>query len=136
MGDSIIERLKNAAQQTLLSPPVPTMDDLVTVQEEMLITMPAEYREFLFTAADLVIGTLEPCTISDPGLHTYLPEVAASAWDQGVPREYIPFCANEDGYFVISQGGEVSFWDRYEGEVSGEEWGSIWQWADSVWLDQ
>jgi hypothetical protein len=135
MSESILERLKSNAQPTLLAPPEASIDDLVAVQEELLITMPADFREFLLTAADLVIGRLEPCTISDPGLHTYLPEVAALAWDRGVPREFIPFCAASEGYYVVAQGGEVTFWNLEEMEFEDGDWANVWSWADSVWLE-
>ena len=34
----------------------------------------------------VVYGSLEPVTVTDPQSHTYLPEVAANAWDAGVDR--------------------------------------------------
>lgn len=53
------------------------------IQEQILIHLPHGLREFLLTVSDVVYGHLEPVTASDPNSHTYLPEVTATAWDQG-----------------------------------------------------
>ncbi|MFE1817352.1 SMI1/KNR4 family protein, partial [Metapseudomonas otitidis] len=68
---------------------LPDEDLLVEIEEELLINMPFGLREFLLTVSDVVYGSLEPVTVTDPQSHTYLPDVAANAWDAGVPRDLV-----------------------------------------------
>ena len=50
--------------------PLPEMDDLVEVQEQILISLPDEYKEFLLEVSDVVYGKIEPATVTDSSSHT------------------------------------------------------------------
>ena len=67
--------------------------------------------------------------------HNFLPELAAQAWDQGMPRSLIPVCQAAEGLYAIAQDGQIVFWVPGEGVNEDEEWSSIWQWAREVWLE-
>ena len=97
---------------------------------ELATAMEHELQLFV---SDVVLGSLEPATVTDPRSHTYLPDLAALAWDQGLPRHYIPICAADNGYYCIADEGQVYFWDT--SGPSEDEWGSIWHWAREVWLN-
>lgn len=58
------------------------------IEEQLLINLPFELREFLLKVSDVVYGRLEPVTVTDPQSHTYLPEVTAVAWDLGLPATW------------------------------------------------
>ena len=84
----------------------------------------------------LVYGHLEPVTASDPQSHTYLPEVAANAWDAGLPRYLVPLCQDGRDYYAVDPEGEVFLWREETGEVDeGETWESVWHWVRDVWLE-
>ncbi|MBY4676956.1 SMI1/KNR4 family protein [Marinobacterium arenosum] len=113
---------------------LPDEDQLVEIEEQILIQLPHEYREFLLKVSDVIYGSIEPVTVADPQSHTYLPEVAATAWSLGVPRELIPVCEANGAYYCISQEGEILFWQ--DGELDESQcWSSIWHWAKDVWLE-
>jgi hypothetical protein len=93
--EEIIEQLREANEPVPVPLELPDEDLLVEIEEQLFIDIPFVFKEFLLTVSDVVYGSLEPVTVTDPQSHTYLPEVAANAWDVGVDRSLIPIC--QDG---------------------------------------
>ncbi len=133
--EDVIELLREHNQPVPVPLELPTDDDLLDVQEQILIHLPHELREFLLEVSDVVYGHLEPVTASDPHSHTYLPEVAATAWDLGLPRHLVPLCREGDLYFAVEPDGEVLCWSVREGDYLDDEWESVWHWARDYWLE-
>ena len=129
----IVDQIRAAAIKTAAYLELPTDDDLVLIEEEILLPIPKEFRSFLLQVSDVICGSLEPVTIADPGAHTHLPEVTANAWANGLPREFMVVCQSLDDYFCIDQDGEIHLWQQVE--MSDESWEDIWQWAEEVWLN-
>ena len=88
--EEIIEQLREANEPVPVPLELPDEDQLVEIEEQLFIDIPFVFREFLLTVSDVVYGSLEPVTVTDPQSHTYLPDVAANAWDAGVDRSMIP----------------------------------------------
>lgn len=130
--NEVIEELRKQAEKTPVQLELPTEEDLIDVEEQIFITLPKEYREFLLTVSDVVLGSVEPATAADPQAHTYLPDMAADAWGEGLPRHLVPICEIADGYYCINEDGLVSKWQQ--GVFAEREWESIWDWACDVWL--
>ncbi len=130
--DELIDLLREKNEPIPTPLELPDSDQLVEIEEQLLISLPGEYREFLLTVSDVVYGRLEPATATDPQSHTYLPELAATAWDQGLPRDLIPICGHDHGYYCIDQNGAIFDWR--DGELSDDEWETIWYWVRDVWL--
>jgi len=134
--EDVIEQLTELAEIVPVPLELPEEEDLVEIEEELFLPIPFEMREFLLKVSDVVYGTLEPVTVVDPQSHTYLPEVAATAWSLGVNRELLPLCEAHGGYYCVSQEGDVNFVkleELSEGEEE-EEWASVWHWVKEVWL--
>ncbi|MFL0800849.1 MAG: SMI1/KNR4 family protein [Agarilytica sp.] len=129
--EEVIEFLQENSQSVSMPLELPTEDELVCIEEEILISLPHDLRKYLLEASDAIIGALEPVTAADPRSHTYLPEVTARAWDIGLPREYIPVCEYNGGYACIAEDGKVFFWD---GQALTIEWEDFWMWCKDVWL--
>ena len=130
--EDVIDELRERALDVAVPLELPDDDQLVEVEEQILVPLPYELREFLLQVSDVVYGSIEPVTVTDPLSHTYLPEVAANAWAAGLPRELIPICETQGEYYGISEEGEVVRWA--EGEVTDDSWPSIWLWARDVWM--
>ena len=131
--EDVIEELRERALDVSVPLELPDEDQLVEVEEQILISLPYELREFLLQVSDVIYGSIEPVTVTDPQSHTYLPEVAANAWAEGLPRELIPICECDGDYYGISEEGEVVRWA--DGEVTDDSWPSIWLWARDIWLE-
>lgn len=131
----VLELLREHNQSVPVPLELPSEDDLLDVQEQILIHLPHELREFLLEASDVIYGYLEPVTASDPQSHTYLPEVAASAWDQGLPRHLVPLCLYGDDCFAVAEDGEVVHWSFVENDFSEHSWESVWHWVRDYWLE-
>ncbi len=132
--EDVIELLKANALDIPVPLRLPDDDELVEIEEELLIQLPFDLREFLLNVSDVVYGSIEPVTVTDPQSHTHLPDVAAEAWDTFVPRHLIPICRDNDQYYCIGEDGEITLWSE-EGE-SDETWPSIWHWAREIWLNR
>ncbi len=132
--EDVIELLREKNEPVPVPLELPDEDLLVVIEEELYLSLPDDYREFLLTVSDVVCGSLEPATVTDSRSHTYLPEMAAEAWNRGLPRHYVPICESNDGYYCIAEEGAVYFWDE-SGPSEEEEWSSIWHWAREVWLN-
>lgn len=132
--EEVIEQLRELNEPVPVPLELPDEEQLVEIEEQLLINLPFELREFLLKVSDVVYGRLEPVTVTDPQSHTYLPEVAAVAWDLGVPRELVPLCQDGRDYYVVDGEGEVLLWSGDEEELTDESWDSVWHWARDVWL--
>jgi hypothetical protein len=128
----ILEQLRAHHQPVPVPLELPDEDRLVEVEEELLMAIPPDLRQFLLHGSDVVYGSLEPVTAADPFSHTYLPEVAAQAWDEGLPRYLLPICEAGEGYYCIDPDGEVALWR--DGDLTGDTWSDFWQWVREVWL--
>lgn len=136
--EDIIEQLRACNQPVAVPLELPEEDLLVEIEEQLYMAIPGDMRTFLLEVSDVIYGALEPVTVADERSHTFLPEVAAQAWDQGMPRHMLPVCAYQQGYYCIDPDGKVQFWDGldFSADDSGEsEWDSIWHWAEQVWLN-
>ena len=133
--EEVIEQLRELNEPVPVPLELPDEETLVEIQEQILIHLPFELREFLLKVSDVVYGRLEPVTVTDPQSHTYLPEVAATAWDLGVPRDLVPICEDRGDYYCVDQEGEVVLWSGDEAELTDERWDSVWHWARDVWLE-
>ena len=131
--EDVVDDLRESALELSAPLELPDEDMLVEIEEQILVPLPFEFREFLLQVSDVVFGSLEPVTVTDPHSHTYLPEVAANAWAEGMPRELIPVCESRGEYYGISEDGEVVRWA--DGDVTEDSWPSIWLWARDVWLN-
>ena len=133
--EEVIEELREQNEPVPVPLELPDDDQLVEIEEQLLINLPFELREFLLKVSDVVYGRLEPVTATDPQSHTYLPDVAATAWDLGLPRDLVPLCQDGRDYYVVDIEGQVTLWDGDDGELTDETWDSVWHWARDVWLE-
>lgn len=133
--EEIIELLRERNEPVPVPLELPDEDRLVEVEEELLLNLPGELREFLLTVSDVVYGRLEPVTASDPQSHTYLPEVAANAWDQGLERHLLPICQDGADYYVVDLENQVYRFDGASGQLGEPLWDSLWHWVRDVWLE-
>lgn len=132
--ESVINELRSLNESVPVPLELPDMDDIIHAEEQILLSLNGEFRQFLLTVSDVIYGTIEPVTVSDPNSHTYLPEVAAMAWSLGLSREHIPLCEYKGGYYCVDEIGAVSFW--LDGEMTDQEpWPDIWHWAEHIWLN-
>lgn len=130
--EDIIQALRDRCETVPVPLDLPTEETLIDVEEQMLISLPREYREFLLTVSDVVYGSIEPATAADSHSHTYLPDLAAEAWNLGLPRHAIPICKHDRHYYCIDPEGTVCLWTPKG--FTEQEWESIWEWASEVWL--
>ena len=130
--NDIIDHLQELSETVPVPLDLPTFEQLVEIEEQILIGLPRDLKEFLLEASDVIYGTIEPVTASDPFSHTYLPEVTSYAWSLGLPRELIAICQIGDSFYCIDQEGQVMFWknDRFSDQV----WESLWDWVEEVWI--
>jgi SUKH superfamily protein len=131
--EHIVDQLRESAVKTAAYIELPTEDQLVLVEEEILLPIPRELRHFLLQVSDVILGSLEPVTVADPGAHTHLPEVTSTAWANGLPRDLMVLCQTGNDYYVVTQDGEVQLWQY--GEIAEESWEDVWQWAEEIWLN-
>ena len=129
----IIEQLQELSESVPVPLELPSYEQLVEVEEQILIGLPSELKEYLLYASDVIFGKIEPVTASDPYSHTYLPEVASYAWSIGLPREQIPICQVGDDFYCINQEGIVQFWS--DDGFADEFWESFWDWVTDVWIE-
>ncbi len=132
--EDVLELLQAAAEPTAYADELPSEDDLLDIQEQLLIHIPYDLRQYLLLASNLVVGQLEPVTASDPHLHTYLPEVAANLWQLGLPRYLLPLCLDGDDCYAITPDGGVVLWCCANCQLMDDSWETLWDWAYECWL--
>lgn len=134
--EEVIEQLRELNEPVPVPLELPDEELLVEIEEQILINLPFELREFLLKVSDVVYGRLEPVTATDPQSHTYLPEVASVAWSLGVSRELVPICEDQGNYYCVEQDGTVLLWDGEEEDLTDDSWDSVWHWVREVWLEE
>lgn len=132
--EEVLERLRALAEDVPTPLTLPDEDELVTIEEELLLPIPCDFRYYLLTTSDVVYGHLEPATVTDPNVHTYLPEMAAIAWSYGLPRYLLPICETTKGYYCIDPDGLVLLWE--DGCFSDSQWDNLWLWIAEEWLEE
>ncbi|GGI70075.1 SMI1/KNR4 family protein [Shewanella gelidii] len=130
--NEVIDQLQSLSESVPVPLELPSFEQLVEVEEQILIPLPVDLKEYLLHGSNVIYGTLEPVTVSDPGSHTYLAEVASYAWSIGLPREMVAICQVGDSFYCMDQEGQVHLWQ--DGDYQDEPWESIWQWIEHVWL--
>lgn len=128
-----LKRLRTKHQPIPVPLELPDHDQLVDVEEELLLQIPRDMRDYLLHGSDVVYGSLEPVTAADPHSHTHLSEVAAVAWSVGLPRHLLPLCEINGSYYCVEPDGEVRFWR--DDDLTDESWSDVWQWVREVWLE-
>lgn len=133
--EDVLDTLRELNETIPVPLELPDHDMLVEVEEALFLPLPREYREFLLSVSDVVYGGIEPATAADPQMHTYLPEIAATAWSLGVSRELIPMCEINGDYYCVAADDTVVFWSVCDGRgQTDDEWATVWHWARDVWL--
>lgn len=134
MEDEILEVLRELSEEVRIPLDLPDEDQVIRAEEELLLPIPRDFRHYLLTASDVIYGHLELATVADPNMHTYLPEMAATAWSYGLPRYLLPLCEVSTGYYCIDPDGLVFLWEN--GELSKKYWDNLWEWIQDVWLEE
>lgn len=134
MEEEILERLHELSEEVVSPLELPDEDQLVMAEEQLLLPIPRDFRHYLLNASNVVYGHLELATVSDPNMHTYLPELAANAWTIGLPRYMLPLCETAQGYYCIDPDGLVCLWEQ--GEFLDVQWDTLWEWIGDVWLEE
>ncbi len=132
--DQALNLLRAANQPVPLPLRLPTEDEIVHFERELRFHFPSDFRQFQLAASNVTYGTLEP-VICIPGIGPPMNpiEVANDGWTRGVPRDWLPFCQDNDCFFCISKDGVVAFWDNADGRFGRENW-SLAQWIETIWL--
>jgi hypothetical protein len=137
--DDVIDLLREKNEVIPVPLELPDDDLLVEIEEQLLISLPDDLWDYLLEASDVVYGSLEPVTAADARSHTYLPEVAAQAWNDGLPRHLIPVCQLGEGYYCIDEDGEILFWNGHKlgkDPQGNKAWANLWEWIRDVWLQE
>lgn len=113
---------------------LPTVAEVAAIEAQLGVFFHPDYRRFLLEASDVVVGTLEPATITAPESHTHLPELVASARALGVPDSLFPFCADNGDFYCLTAAGSVRYWS-HDG-ANPESWPSLAAWIARVWLGE
>ena len=133
--EEIIELLQQRSESIPVPLELPDEETLIEIQEEILIHIPYDLRQFLLNVSNVVYGSIEPVTASDPNSHTFLPEVTAQAWNLALPRYLVPICDTGEFIYASDPEGIIYQWDYQTEELTDQEWESIWEWCEEVWLE-
>jgi hypothetical protein len=116
------------AQLRELNEPVPTPLRLPTEQEvdaaeqRLGVRFPPDYRYFLLHASDVTYGTVEPAVVTPDAGYLDLVNMASEAWENGVPRNLLPFCESNGDYYCLETDGSVVFWSHNDNGLTDESW--------------
>ena len=128
----IIDELLSVADDVAYPLDEPDFDDIVRVEEAILLPLSRSMKTFLEECSHITHGRYEPVTVADEQSHTYLAEVTAKAWSEGIPRDCVPLCEHGANLFVVTLDDEVALYEN--GELSDKTWPSIWHWVEEVWI--
>jgi hypothetical protein len=132
--DDAIRELRSCNEPVPIPLRLPTVAEVDEAERRLGVKFPSDFRRYLLEASDVVYGTIEPVTITQPHSHTDLFKVANDAWQgYGVPRDLLPICEDNADFYCINPASEVVFWS-HNGGLS-EKWPSLAHWVRDVWLN-
>ena len=111
---------------------LPTSVEIEELEAQLGITFSSDFRRYLLEVSDVVVGTLEPVTLTEPNSHTYFPTVLESAREYGVPEQLLPFCEDNADYYSFDGTGRIVYWS-HDG-ATDESWPNLATWIKEVWL--
>jgi hypothetical protein len=111
---------------------LPLLREVAEMQALLGVRFHPDYEQLLLQASDVVVGPLEPATITVPARHTHLPKVVASARKYGVPEELFPICEDNADFYCLAEDGRVVFWSHNGWAPSS--WPDLASWIRDVWL--
>lgn len=129
-----VEQLRALNEPVPIPIPLPSFNEVMKMEEQLGISFNDDYRTYLLQASDVVLGTLEPATITEPDSHTHLPSVIESARKYGLPDKLLPFCEDNSDYYCLNESGEVIFWSH--NGISDDKWPSLADWIIDVWIGE
>ena len=113
---------------------LPTENEVDAAEGRLGITFPADYRQYLLHASDVVFGALEPAIITPDAGHLDLFDMAQTAWgEMEVLRTLLPFCEDNGDYYCFNESGEVEYWSH--NGATDERWKDLATWIKEVWLE-
>jgi len=113
---------------------LPTEAEVNQAENTLGVKFPADYRQYLLEASDVVFGALEPALVTPDAGYLSLVEVAESAWDEmELPRDLLPFCEDKGDYYCLAADGTVKFWS-HNGSTD-ESWPDLASWIKQVWIE-
>lgn len=128
-----IKELRSLNEPVPRPPRLPTEGEVNAAEDRLGIRFPADYRQYLMEASDVVYGTLEPAVVTPDAGHLDLVDMAESAWDEvDLPRDLLPICQDNGDYYCLNASGEVLYWS-HNGAVD-ERWPDLASWIQEVWI--
>jgi len=112
---------------------LPTDQEIADAEGQLRLTFSADYRRYLLEASDVVFGTLEPCLVTPGAGYLDLVETCHTAWELGVPHDWLPICEDNGDYYCLAAAG-VRFWS-HDG-ASEERWPDLATWIMEVWIGE
>jgi hypothetical protein len=114
---------------------LPTPEEVAAAEEKMGVLLHPDLKRYLLQASDVVFGTKEPVTVTDPSFNTHLPNVCEEAWEQmELPRKLLPICEDNGDYYCMNKKGEVVFWSS--NGATDEKWKDLATWIEEAWIGE
>lgn len=133
--DEVILELRSLNESVPKPRRLPTSTEVDAAEGRLGIRFHPDYRQYLLEASDVVFGTLEPATITNPGYFTDLLKISEVAWTKyGVPKTLLPICEFNADFFCMNDAGEVIFWS-HNGWTT-EKWPNLATWIKDVWIGE
>jgi hypothetical protein len=132
--DRIIGKLRDLNEPVPKPLRLPSHDEIQNIQIELGVKFHPDYVRYLLEASDVVFGSLEPATIPVDSGHTYIGEVATSAWEMGVSKTVVPIAEDNGDYYCMNEAGEVLYWSH--DRPTDERWPSLENWIQEVWINE
>lgn len=131
--DDAIRELRSRNEPVPIPTRLPSVAEVDDAERRLAVKFPADFRRYLLEVSDVVFGTIEPVTITQPDSHSDLFRVADDAWQvYGVPRNLLPVCEDNADFYCVNDANEVLFWSH--NGWSPEKWPSLAHWIQDVWL--
>ena len=115
--EEVIEQLRELNEPVPVPLELPDDDLLVEIEEQLLINLPFGLRANSPAGQRCHLWTPRAGHRYRPAVAYLSPEVAANAWDAGVPRDLIPICRDGRDYYVVDLTGRSPCgWRRWRAD--------------------
>jgi hypothetical protein len=112
----------------------PTDAEIDAAESRLGMKFHPDYRAFLKSGGDVGDSFLEPAVILPGSGYLDLFDIAKSAWEEGVPKDLLPFVEDNGDYYCLNSRGEVLFWSH--NGTTDEKWPNLANWRQRVCIEE
>ncbi|MBF7686690.1 SMI1/KNR4 family protein [Acinetobacter rathckeae] len=111
--------------------PLPDDDLIAQYEKEIGFSFCTDYKRMLKVVSNILYGTIELLCLSKDKIYSdELISTLHTAREQGLAKNWLPFCEDNGNYYCINSDGIIKYWSH--NGYTNEQWPNLASWIHNV----